>query len=46
MTGMAEPEPEKGGGGLTHSQILADQFQPGGQIMPPTLILSPPDFQT
>ena len=28
-----------------NSQILADQFQPGGQIMPPTLILSPPDFQ-
>ena len=43
-TGMEEP-----GGGAHAPQILADQLtlsQPGGNIMPPTLLLSLPDYQT
>ena len=51
MTHWAVSSRDGGTGGAGGHQILADQFtlsQPGGQIMPTTLLLAPfpPDFQT
>ena len=40
---------EAGGGGALAPQFLADQLtlsQPGGHIMPTTLLRAPPDLQT
>ena len=43
-TGLSEPGGDGGGGGMA-LPIIADQLtlsQPGGQIMPTTLLLAPP----
>ena len=40
---------KRGAGGAVAPQFLAEQLtlsQPGGQIMPTTVLQAPPDFQT